>query len=382
MEFETKAIHAGVEPDPATGAVMTPVYFTTTYAQDRPGEHRGYEYSRTGNPTRTVMEENLASLEHAEWGLGFSSGCGATNTVLNLLSAGDHVISGDDVYGGTYRLFENVYEDYDLSFSYVDTTDPQNVFNEIRDNTRLVWLESPSNPLLKITDLAALTEPLQDEEIITAVDNTFATPFLQNPLELGADLVVHSTTKYLGGHSDVVGGAIVGNDPELKENLAYHQNAVGATPGPMDCWLVLRGTKTLALRMERHCQNAREVSNFLDEHPSVRNVFYPGLESHPDHDIARKQMADFGGMVSFELDASLDASESMVSSTEIFTLAESLGGVESLIEHPASMTHASIPREKRLEIGLTDGLVRLSVGVESSRDLINDLETAINESLS
>lgn len=371
--FATRAIHEGVEPDPTTGAVMTPVYMTSTFAQERPGEHRGYEYSRTSNPTRTVLEENIAGLEGADWGLAFSSGCGATNTVLNLLDAGDHVISGDDIYGGTYRLFEELYRDYDLDFSYVDTRKEENVFDAIRDQTALVWLETPSNPLLKITDLRRLCEGIPDD-ILIAVDNTFATPYLQNPLEMGADLVVHSTTKYLGGHSDVVGGAIVGNDAELGDELQFYQNSVGATPGPMDAWLVLRGTKTLHLRMEQHCENAEILAAFLHDHDRVRKVYYPGLPSHPGHEIAEKQMDAYGGMVSLELDATLEESEDFVSQTEIFTLAESLGGVESLIEHPASMTHASMPPEKRREIGLTDGLIRLSVGVEDVRDLKRDLK--------
>ncbi len=379
--IETRAIHAGQEPDPETGALMTPIHANSTYEQDRPGEHRGYEYSRTGNPTRTDLENNLASLERGEYGRAFSSGMGSINTVCNLLSAGDHVVCADDVYGGTRRLFDQVYEEYDLSFTYVDMTDLDAVSDAIRPETELVWLETPTNPLMKVIDIAALADLSHDADALCAVDNTFATPYLQRPLELGADLVSHSLTKYLGGHSDVVGGALITDDADLDERIGFYQNAVGATPGPHECFLVLRGTKTLPVRMDRHCENARELAAWLDDHPRVSRVYYPGLESHPGHEIAAEQMDDFGGMLSFELDASLEEASDVVSDTEIFTLAESLGGVESLIEQPAPMTHASIPKEEREKAGLTDGLIRVSVGIEHVDDLKADLEQAIDGAL-
>ena len=380
--FETRSIHAGGEPDAETGAVMPPIYATSTYVQDGPGEDRGYEYSRTGNPTRTALEENLAALEDAEYGRAFASGMASINTVLNLLEAGDHVVAGDDVYGGTHRLFRQVYEQYDLSFSFVDTTDHDAVLSAMRPDTELVWVETPTNPLMRVNDIAALSGIAHDHDALCAVDNTFATPYLQQPLDHGADIVSHSLTKYLGGHSDVVGGALVTNDEHLDERFGFYQNSVGATPDPFACFLVLRGTKTLALRMDRHCENARTIADRLDAHPDVSHVYYPGLESHPQHDLAAEQMRDFGGMVSFELDATLDETADFVSATEVFALAESLGGVESLIEQPATMTHASIPREERIEAGLTDGLVRISVGVEHVDDLWSDLESAIELALS
>jgi len=379
--IETKSIHAGQSPDEKTGAIMPPIYATSTYVQDGPGEDRGYEYSRTGNPTRTTLEDNLAALEGGEYGRAFASGMASINTVLNLLDAGDHVIAGDDVYGGTHRLFRQVYEDYDLSFSFVDTTDHDAVRDAIRPETELVWVETPTNPLLRINDIEALAELAHEHDTLCAVDNTFATPSLQQPLEYGADIVSHSLTKYLGGHSDVVGGALITDDPELDEQFGFYQNSVGATPDPFGCFLVLRGTKTLPLRMERHCENARTLATRLDEHPDVSQVYYPGLESHQGHELAAEQMSDFGGMVSFELDATLEEAAEFVSSTEIAALAESLGGVESLIEQPATMTHASIPREERLEAGLTDGLVRMSVGVEHVEDLWADLEQALERAL-
>ncbi|PSQ50477.1 cystathionine gamma-synthase [Halobacteriales archaeon SW_7_65_23] len=381
-QFETRSIHAGQEPDEETGAVMPPIYATSTYVQDGPGEDRGYEYSRTGNPTRTALEENLAALEDAEYGRAFASGMASINTVLNLLEAGDHVVAGDDVYGGTHRLFRQVYEQYDLSFSFVDTTDHDAVLSAMRPDTELVWVETPTNPLMRVNDIAALSEIAHDHDALCAVDNTFATPYLQQPLDHGADIVSHSLTKYLGGHSDVVSGALVTNDEHLDERFGFYQNSVGATPDPFACFLVLRGTKTLALRMDRHCENARTIADRLDAHPDVSHVYYPGLESHPQHDLAAEQMRDFGGMVSFELDATLDETADFVSATEVFALAESLGGVESLIEQPATMTHASIPREERIEAGLTDGLVRISVGVEHVDDLWSDLESAIELALS
>jgi cystathionine gamma-lyase len=379
--IETRSIHAGQEPDEETGAIMTPIYANSTYEQDAPGEHRGYEYSRTGNPTRTDLEANLASLESGAFGRAFSSGMGSINTVCNLLESGDHVVAGNDVYGGTHRIFTQVYEQYDVEFSFVDMTDLDAVEEAFQPNTELLWVETPTNPLLHVVDIAATADIAHDHDALCAVDNTFATPYLQRPLELGADVVSHSLTKYLGGHSDVVGGALVTDDPDLDERFGFYQNSVGATPSPFDCFLVLRGTKTLPVRMDRHCENAHELASWLDGHPDVDRVYYPGLDSHPGHDIAARQMDDFGGMLSFELDASLEETAGVVSSTEVFTLAESLGGVESLIEQPAPMTHAAIPREERVAAGLTDGLVRVSVGIEHVEDLTADLEGAIEKSL-
>lgn len=376
--FETRAIHAGQEPDPQNGAVMTPVYFTSTYKQDAPAQPRqGYEYSRTTNPTRTALEENLASLESGAWGLCFSSGLAATNALLDRLVPGDHVVAGNDLYGGTYRLFKRVFERYGIKFSFVDTNDLAAVERAIEAATRYVYLETPTNPLLRLTDIAAVSKLAHAKGKLVVVDNTFATPFLQRPLELGADLVLHSCTKYLGGHSDVVCGALIGNDAKLRDELAFFQNAVGGTPGPMDCFLVLRGTKTLALRMERHCSNALTLARWLERHPAVAKVIYPGLESHAGHALAKKQMSAFGGMLSFELAGDVAAANTFASSTKIFTLAESLGGVESLVEVPTSMTHASIPADVRRAQGLADGLVRLSVGVEHIDDLTADCEQAL-----
>ncbi|WIV68161.1 cystathionine gamma-synthase [Natrialbaceae archaeon AArc-T1-2] len=381
FRFETRSIHAGQEPDPETGALMTPIHANSTYEQDAPGEHRGYEYSRTGNPTRADLEENLASLENAEYGRAFASGMASINTVLNLLEAGDHVVTGTDVYGGTHRIFTQVYEEYDLEFSFVDMTDLEAIEAACRPETELLWLETPTNPLMSIVDVEGAAEIAHANDAICAIDNTFATPYLQRPLELGADVVSHSLTKYLGGHSDVVGGALVTNDEDLDERFGFYQNAVGATPGPFECFLVLRGTKTLPVRMGRHCENARAIADWLQDHPDVSRVYYPGLESHPGHELAREQMDDFGGMLSFELDATLEETSEVVSATEVFTLAESLGGVESLIEQPAPMTHAAIPREERLAAGLTDGLIRVSVGIEHVDDLIGDLEGAFEAGL-
>ncbi|WP_394739698.1 cystathionine gamma-synthase [Natronococcus roseus] len=381
FRFETRSIHAGQEPDADTGALMTPIHANSTYQQDAPGEHRGYEYSRTGNPTRTDLEANLASLENADYGRAFASGMASINTVLNLLEAGDHVVTGNDVYGGTHRIFTQVYEDYDIDFSFVDMTDLDAIESAFREETELLWLETPTNPLMSIVDVEGASEIAHAHDALCAIDNTFATPYLQRPLELGADIVSHSLTKYLGGHSDVVGGALLTDDADLDERFGFYQNAVGATPGPFESFLVLRGTKTLPVRMDRHCENARAIAEWLEDHPDVDRVYYPGLDSHPGHEIAREQMDDFGGMLSFELDASLEETSEVVSGTEIFTLAESLGGVESLIEQPAPMTHAAIPREERLEAGLTDGLVRVSVGIEHADDLIADLETAIESAL-
>lgn len=378
MRFETRAIHAGQEPDPVTGAIMTPVYLTSTYQQETPGEHKGFEYSRTGNPTRAALEKNLAALEGARHGLCFASGLAATDAVLNLLKSGDHVVAGDDLYGGTHRIFTQVYQRFGLEFDFVDASDPQNLLAVINDKTRLVWLETPTNPLLKITDIAAVSKICSDRSILLVVDNTFATPYLQQPLELGADIVLHSTTKYLGGHSDIVGGALVTSDDELQERLAFIQNAVGAIPGPLDCFLTLRGIKTLAVRLDRHCQNADQISRWLADDSRISRVYYPGLEEHPGHEIASRQMSAAGGMVSFVLanDSEKEARE-MVSRTGIFILAESLGGVESLIEHPVSMTHGAIPPDVRKAAGLSDSLIRISVGIEAVEDLIADLDRAI-----
>jgi len=379
--IETRAVHAGQEPDAETGAVMTPIYASSTFAQDGPGQDRGYEYARTGNPTRTDLEANLASLEGGEFGRAFASGMAGINTVLNLLESGDHVVAGDDIYGGTHRLFRQVYEDYDLEFSFVDTTDLGAVEDAIRPETELLWVETPTNPLMRVNDIGALSDLAHEHDALCAVDNTFATPYLQRPLEFGADVVSHSLTKYLGGHSDVVGGALVTDDPDLDEQFGFYQNSVGATPGPFEAFLVLRGTKTLPVRMDRHCENARVLATWLEDHPDVDRVYYPGLDSHPQHGLAAEQMSDFGGMLSFELDGTLEETSELVSGTEVFTLAESLGGVESLIEQPAAMTHAAIPREERIAAGLRDGLVRVSVGLEHVDDLRADLEAAIDAAL-
>ncbi|CQH57886.1 cystathionine synthase/lyase (cystathionine gamma-synthase, cystathionine gamma-lyase, cystathionine beta-lyase) [Halobacterium hubeiense] len=376
--FETRAIHAGQEPDEETGALMTPIYANSTYEQDAPGDHRGYEYSRTGNPTRTDLEANLASLEGGDYGRAFSSGMGAINTVMNLLESGDHVVAGNDVYGGTHRIFTQVYEEYDLEFDFVDTTDHDEVRAAMGEDTELLWVETPTNPLMNVNDISALADVAHEYDALCAVDNTFATPYLQRPLELGADLVCHSLTKYLGGHSDLVAGALITDDEDLDERLGFYQNSVGATPSPFDCFLVLRGTKSLGVRMDRHCANAQELAEWLDAHDRVEHVFYPGLESHPDHDLAAEQMDDFGGMLSFELDASLEEASEFVAETEVFTLAESLGGVESLIEQPAAMTHAAIPKEEREEAGLTDPLIRASIGIEHVDDLEADLQQALD----
>ncbi|MBZ5498312.1 MAG: cystathionine gamma-synthase [Acidobacteriia bacterium] len=374
----TLAVHAGQAPDPSTGAIMTPIFNTATFVQEAPGRHKGYEYSRTGNPTRAALEACLAALEGAAFGFAFASGSAAHATAMHLLARGDHVVCGNDVYGGTYRLFENVFRpSAGIETTFAALEDPRNLAAALRPNTRMVWIETPTNPLLRIIDLSACIQIARSAGIPVWVDNTFATPVLQRPLEMGATAVVHSTTKYLNGHSDIVGGAIVVNDPELGARLAFLQNAVGAVPGPTDSWLVLRGIKTLILRMERHCANAAAVADFLASHPSVTRVNYPGRRDHPQHALAARQMKGFGGMVSFEVQGGLEAARRVVSSTRIFALAESLGGVESLIEAPALMTHSSIPRELRLQQGLADGLIRISVGIEEVADLIGDLEEAL-----
>ncbi len=375
--FGTRAIHAGQEPDPTTGAVMTPIYYTSTYAQASPGEHKGFEYSRTHNRTRFALEDNLAALEGGTHGLAFASGLAATSTVLQLLSAGDHVIACDDLYGGTFRLFDKVYRRFGLEFSYVDpAAGGDAVAAAIRPNTKLVWVETPTNPMLKLCDIAAVAKVCKQHELLLAVDNTFMTPYLQQPLALGADLVCHSTTKYLNGHSDVVGGAVITGSSELHERLAFLQNAVGAVPSPMDSFLVLRGIKTLHVRMDRHEANARELAGWLAKHDQVETIIYPGLESHPQHALAKSQQRGFGGMISFHLRGGLEAARRFLSTVSVFALAESLGGVESLIEHPAIMTHASVPSETRAKLGITDGFIRLSVGIEDVADLRADLEAA------
>ncbi|RRJ32061.1 cystathionine gamma-synthase [Halocatena pleomorpha] len=376
--IETRAIHAGQQPDPETGAVMTPIYASSTYAQDAPGEDRGYEYSRTGNPTRAALEANLADLEGGTHGRVFSSGMGAINTVLNLCESGDHVVASNDVYGGTHRLFTQVYDQYAVSFDFVDMTDPDAVAGAVDSDTRVVWVETPTNPLLNAIDIAAVADIAHEHDALCAVDNTFATPFLQRPLEHGADVVCHSLTKYMGGHSDVVGGALVTADAALDERFGFYQNSVGATPNPFGCFLVLRGVKTLPIRMERHCENAHTLATWLENRPEVQYVYYPGLESHPTYETAAKQMDDYGGMLSFELDATLEETSAVVSNTEVFTLAESLGGVESLIEQPAAMTHQAIPRDERIAAGLTDGLIRVSAGIEHVDDLRSDLQGAFD----
>lgn len=376
--FGTLAIHAGQAPDPSTGAIMTPIFQTSTYVQDAPTQHKGYEYSRVSNPTRTALEQNLAALEGADHGICFASGVAATDAICKSLRPGDHIVAMNDLYGGTIRLFRQVYEPFGLRFSFVDMTDLDAVEQAITDDTKLMWVETPTNPLLRIVDIAALSKLAKSRGVAVAVDNTFASPYLQQPLALGADMSMHSTTKYLGGHSDVIGGAVLTNRDDWAEQLRFQIKATGAAPAPMDCFLVLRSTKTLHVRMERHCSNARAVAEFLNEHPRVGRVHYPGLPDDPGHDLARRQMRDFGGMISFSLsDDRLEAAHHVLSSTRIFQLAESLGGVESLIEHPASMTHASVPAEVRRQIGLEDSLIRLSVGIEAVDDLIHDLDAAL-----
>ncbi len=372
--FETLAIHAGQHPDPVTGAVMTPVYLTSTYVQSAPGEHKGYEYSRTHNLTRHALQDCLAALEGAKHGLAFASGLAATDALLHLLDAGDHVVYSDDVYGGTFRLFDKVFRRHGLSFTPVDASDPGNVQRAMTPRTRMVWLESPTNPMLKIADLAAVAAIARAGGAVSVVDNTFATPFFQRPLDLGIDVVCHSTTKYLNGHSDVVGGAVLTSDATLHQRVQFLQNAVGGVPSPMDSFLVMRGVKTLHVRMERHQENAFRVARFLEAHDQVEKVTYPGLPSHPQHALARRQMSGFGGMLTFVLRGGLPAARAFLSSLRIFALAESLGGVESLIEHPAIMTHASVPPETRARLGIADGFIRVSVGIEHADDLISDLE--------
>jgi len=376
MGFSTDAIHAGQKPDPTTNAVIPPIHPTTTYYQEEIGKHKGYVYSRSGNPTRDALQKNIATLEKGKYALAFSSGLAAIHAMSTLLKSGDHAIVSNDVYGGTYRLFERVLTDYGLSFTFVDTTKIENIERAIQPNTKLVHIETPTNPLLAITDIAEVANLCSSKNLILSVDNTFMSPYFQSPLELGADIVVHSATKYLGGHSDLIGGILVFNSDEFYERLKFIQNAIGAILSPFDCWLLLRSVKTLAVRMERHNQNAMKIAEYLQSHPKVKRVFYPGLETHPQHSIAKKQMRGFGGMVSFEVE-DFETAKNILYKFKIFTLAESLGGVESLVCHPATMTHASIPKEIREKNGLTDGLIRLSVGIEDVEDLLNDLEQAL-----
>ncbi len=374
--FETLAIHAGQTPEPVTGAVSVPIFQTSTFAQRAPGEHTGFEYARTQNPTRAALEANLAALEGARFGSCFASGCAATDAILHCLSAGDHVVAGDDLYGGTYRLFERIHTRHGIEFSYVPASDSAAYAAALRPNTKLVWLETPTNPLLGIADIEAVAKGAHGVPVV--VDNTFATPYLQRPLDFGATLVVHSVTKYLGGHSDLIGGAVLTSDPEWDERVKFVQNSAGAVPGPFDAFLTLRGTKTLHVRMDRHCDNAEALARRLERHPKVLKVIHPSLESHPQRELARRQMRRGGGMISFVVDGGLDASRRLLSGLEVFTLAESLGGVESLIEHPAIMTHASIPKPIREARGIDDGLVRISVGIEALEDLERDLDAALD----
>ncbi len=378
MKLGTKLIHAGVAPDPSTGAIMTPIFQTSTYVQSAPGVHKGYEYARTQNPTRDALQNALAAIENGTHGVSFGSGLAATDAVMKLLNPGDEVVATNDLYGGTYRIFTKVFERYGIRFKFIDMSDARNIESHITPQTRMIWLETPTNPLLKIIDIAACATIARKSEVILCVDNTFASPYLQNPLDLGADIVLHSATKYLGGHSDVVHGVVIVKNEDLAKQLYFIQNSCGAVPGPQDCFLVLRGIKTLHVRMQRHCENGEVVANFLRKHPKVDKVYWPGFTDHPNHDIAKQQMRGFGGMMSFTLkDDSLEVANRILSNTHLFSLAESLGGVESLIGHPASMTHASIPREERVKNGLADSLIRLSVGIEDADDLTADLAKAI-----
>ena len=378
MKFNTKVIHAGVHPDSATGAIMTPIYQTSTYVQDEIGVHKGFEYSRTGNPTRSALENSIAAIENGKYGACFGSGLAAIDCVVKMLSPGDEVISTNDLYGGSYRIFKTIFEKYGIKFHFVNMLDIENISSAINEKTKLIWVETPTNPMMNIIDIKAVSDLAKQNNIWVGVDNTFATPYLQRPLELGADIVMHSVTKYLGGHSDVVMGALVTSNDDMAEEIYRIQNSSGAVCGPMDSFLVLRGIKTLHLRIQRHCENGKKIAEFLENHPIVDEVFWPGFENHPNHHVAKSQMSDFGGMVSFTLIGDdLEKAKKIVSLTKLFTLAESLGGVESLIGHPSSMTHASIPREERLKSGVKDSLIRLSVGVEDAEDLVNDLSNAM-----
>ena len=378
MKFATKVIHAGIEPDAGSGAIMTPIFQTSTYVQEAPGKHKGYEYARTQNPTRDALQKNLAALENGNYAICFASGLAATDGILKMLSKGDEVISTNDLYGGSYRAFTKVFARFGMKFHFADMTTAENIIPLINTNTKMIWVETPTNPMLNIVDIEAICKIAQQHQILVCVDNTFASPYLQNPLDLGADIVIHSATKYLGGHSDVVHGAVIVKDKNLADQLYFLQNATGAVPGPQDCFLILRGIKTLHLRVQRSCENAEKIAHVLRNHPKIEKVFWPGFTDHPNHAIAKKQMRMFGAMVSFTLkNDDMQAANKILSSTKLFALAESLGGVESLIGHPASMTHASIPREERLKTGLVDSLIRLSVGVEDADDLIEDLLQAL-----
>ncbi len=384
MKFSTRAIHAGQDPEPTSGAVNVPVFFTSTYVHEELDQYKakGYWYGRSNNPTRTALETCLASLENGKYGLCFASGMAATSATMNLLQSGDHVVCEEDVYGGTYRLFEKVLTRYGLTFTYVDGSKPENIEKAIKPNTKMLWFETPTNPLLRLVDLKALVDiakkhSTKERKLLTVIDNTFASPYLQNPLDFGIDVVVHSTTKFIGGHSDVVGGAVITSDEAVYEQVKFHQNAIGGTPGPMDCYLTMRGLKTLAIRMQAHEKNAAEIAKFLESHPAVERVLYPGLKSHPQHELAKKQMRGFGGMVTFVVKGGLDNAKKVMSATKLFVLAESLGGVESLMTHPAVMTHGAVPREEREARGFVDGLVRLSVGIEDLEDLMADLKNAL-----
>jgi cystathionine gamma-lyase/cystathionine beta-lyase len=378
FKFGTKAIHAGADPDPSTGAIMTPIFQTSTFVQESPGKHKGYAYARGKNPTRAALEKNIAALEDGKYALCFSSGMGSMDAVIKLLRPGDEVITGDDLYGGSYRMFTKIFEPMGIKFHFINMTDANNIGRYVNKNTKLIWVETPTNPTMQIIDIEACAAIAKANNILLAVDNTFATPYLQNPLALGADIVMHSVTKYLGGHSDVVMGALVMNDDSLYERIAFIHNSCGATPGPMDSFLVMRGIKTLHLRMERHCFNGKHIATYLKTHPKIEKVYWPGFTDHPNHEIAKKQMKDFGGMISIVLKgASLEDTFRIASSFNVFSLAESLGGVESLINHPATMTHASIPKEERERVGVVDNLLRLSVGVEDIEDLLDDLKQAL-----
>lgn len=377
-KFGTKAIHAGAEPDPSTGAIMTPIFQTSTYVQESPGKNKGFGYSRGKNPTREALQKNIAALENGKHCVCFSSGMGATDAVIRMLRPGDEVITGDDLYGGSYRMFTKIYENFGIKFHFINLTDASNIEKYLNKNTKLIWVETPTNPTMQIIDIEACSKIAKANNLLLAVDNTFASPYLQNPLALGADIVMHSVTKYLGGHSDVVMGALIMNDDKLHEQIYFILNSCGANPGPMDCFLVMRGIKTLHLRMERHCFNGKKIAEFLKTHPKIEKVYWPGFTDHPNHEIAKKQMRDFGGMISIVLkDKTIENTFKVASSFKVFSLAESLGGVESLINHPATMTHASIPKEEREKAGVVDNLLRLSVGVEDVEDLISDLKQAL-----
>ena len=380
MKFGTKAVHAGVVPDPSTGAIMTPIYQTSTFVQESPAKHKGYAYARGTNPTRNSLQKSIAALENGKYGICFSSGMGATDAVIKLLSPGDEVITSSDLYGGTYRMFKRVFEKYGIKFHFIDLTKVSNIEPFLNSKTKLLWLETPTNPLMSIVDIKGCVDLVKGKNILVAVDNTFASPYLQNPLDLGADIVMHSVTKYLSGHSDVIMGALIMNDDKLYQDLAFIMNSCGAVPGPQDSFLVLRGIKTLHLRMERHCFNGKKIAEYLKSHPKIGNVYWPGFAEHPNHAIAKKQMKDFGGMLSFTLkDDRVEKAIQLMESVELFSLAESLGGVESLINHPASMTHASVPKEERLKSGLVDSLIRLSIGIEDVVDLQQDLKQALKK---